>query len=90
MQYYLFIRHKVREYTNWRSEFDSWQEWRLLQGEKSCQIFVDDNDPNMVTIIAKWQDIESAKKFVSDSQLSEKMQLSGVMEQPEIYFLKKD
>lgn len=90
MRCYLFIRYQVREYTNWREEFDKDTLWRQEQGEINYQIFRDDENDNMVSILMEWTSIDKAKSFLKHELLSEKMQHSGVMEQPTIYLFKKD
>lgn len=90
MKYYLVIRHRVKDYSNWRNEFDSQLHWRQTHGERSFQVFTDDEDPNMVTVMCEWENLDSARRFISDPLLSEIMQVAGVLEQPTLYFLKKE
>jgi quinol monooxygenase YgiN len=90
MQYFILMRFKVRDYTNWRNEFNLQKEWRKSQGEKECETFRDENDPNYVTLLSEWENEQSAKKFIGDSQLSETMQFAGVMDQPILHLLIRD
>ncbi len=89
MECYLLIQHRVREYSNWLFEFDSLLPWRQSLGEEECQVFRDNTDENIVTLLLKWKNVESANAFISDTQLSEMMQVSGVMDQPSVNILIK-
>ncbi len=90
MRCYLLIRQEVKEYSNWRIMFDNALEWRCSKGEKSFQVFQDVNNQNTVTILLEWENMQSAKKFIADTELSELMQHAGVTQQPIVYFLEKD
>ncbi|MBA2655054.1 MAG: hypothetical protein H0U71_08340 [Gammaproteobacteria bacterium] len=92
MRCYLFIRYTVKDYSYWRAEYDGEciRGWRESNGEKSCQVFRDEDNPHQVTLLCEWKNADSAKKFISDPQLSDNMQISGVTDQPTIYLLHKD
>jgi quinol monooxygenase YgiN len=87
MALFLLMRFPVRDYTNWRHEFDSQATWRQQNGQRSCQTFRDADDPNVVTLLCEWQSLQSVKTFLADPQLSENMQLAGVMAQPSLHII---
>lgn len=90
MKYYLLIQHRVKEYSYWRIEFDQSSEWRKQKGERSYQIFQDIDDLNLVTILSEWDNEEKLHEYIADPELSEIMQISGVLDQPIIHLLHKN
>lgn len=90
MKHTLLIRHRVKEYSYWRIEFDNVVEWRKSKGELSYQVFQDVDDLNQVTVISEWESSEKIHQFISDPALSEAMQESGVLNQPIIFIMRKD
>lgn len=90
MRCYLMIQHRVKEYSYWRIEFDQAFDWRKKKGECSFEVFQDCNDLNLVVILSEWESVEKAKEFIADSELSEIMQISGVLDQPIIHILQRN
>lgn len=87
---YLLIRHEVKEYSNWRILFDDASTWRQSKGEIKSTVFQDEDCLQVVTILSEWPSVEKAKDFISDSELSERMQHAGVTTQPVIHFLRQN
>ena len=87
---YVLGRHKVENYEKWRSVFDSAQELRKKNGEESYQIFRDKDNPNIITILNKWTNVEAAKQFFNSNEVKEKMKESGVFSEPTFYFMNED
>jgi hypothetical protein len=46
------------------------------------------DDPNEVVLLFETQDLQRARDFAASSDLREKMQEAGVVDKPDIYFLK--
>ena len=86
---HLFIRHKVKDYTAWKSGFDAFIENRRAGGEKSYQIFHPDDDPNNLLLLFEWDSLENGRKFLANPQLQAAMGEAGVIEAPEVYFLEE-
>ena len=84
---HLLIRHKVKNYGEWKRVFDSFISTRKAGGERNYQIYHPDNDPNNVLAMFEWDNLNNAKKFTSSSELKDTMSKAGVLEQPEIFFL---
>lgn len=85
----IFVRHKVKDYKTWKSEFDGFIESRRSGGEKSYQIFHPDDDPNNLLLLFKWDNADNGRKFFKSSALKKAMEKAGVMEEPEIYMLEE-
>ena len=90
MQHFILMRFKVKEYTNFRLEFDPHIEFRKNMGEKYCHIFSDTDNLNKVTVLFEWKSLEAAKDFISDPYLSEILQIAGVLDQPRVHLLIKE
>lgn len=85
----LFIHHKVKDYTTWKSTFDGFIETRRAGGEKAYQIFHPDDDPNNLLLLFEWDSLANARKFMANPELKEAMGAAGVIEEPEVYFLEE-
>ena len=86
---YLLIRHKVKDYTAWKSNFDNAAEMRKASGEKSYQILHPDDDAKNLVLLFEWDNLDNARNHVAAPELKEAMQQAGVVEEPEIYFLEE-
>jgi len=84
---HVLVRHKVEDFDKWKAGFEAALEFRKSSGEKSFQVFQDADDPNLVTVLNEWNDLDSAKKFIGSDELKEKMKAVGVLEPPQVFFL---
>ena len=87
---YTLVRHEVDDYEKWITDYDSAKELRKKNGEESYQIFRDKDNPNIITILNKWTNIEEAKQFVNSNELKERMKESGVISEPTVYFMNEE
>ena len=85
---YLLIRHKVANYEMWKPGFDADSVNRQANGSRGGQLFRNANDPNEIVVLLEWDDLEKARQFTQSAELREVMQQAGVIDQPDIYFLK--
>jgi len=83
----MLIQHKVEDFVSWKKVFDSSIDLRTSKGEVSAQIFRDVSDPNMLTVINKWNSLENAQKFAHSPELKAAMEKAGVVGQPAISFV---
>ena len=86
---HLLIKHKVKDYPQWKKVFDGFIGTRRAGGEKSYEIFHPEDDPKNLLAIFEWDSLANAKKFVDSPELKEAMSNAGVEEQPEVYFLER-
>jgi heme-degrading monooxygenase HmoA len=84
---YVFARHKVEDYSTWKSTFDEFINKRRAGGEKSFQILHQNNDSNNLFLVFEWDSLDNARKFMSSEELKNTMRKAGVMEEPQIHFL---
>ncbi len=83
----VLVHHKVADYRSWRSVFDAALDFRHNGGECSCRIFRKAGNPNDLTLLFEWEDMDKAKHYMTSDELRMKMQQAGVMGAPEIEYL---
>ena len=88
MASYLLIRHKVRDFSEWKPGYDAHLPKRIEAGLTEHFLLRGDLDPNEVVILFEIRDINHAKAFTESAELREAMQKVGVVDRPDIYFLK--
>jgi heme-degrading monooxygenase HmoA len=86
---YMLIRHKVKDYTKWKSVFDAHKDMRKSGGEKTYQIFHTANNPKNLVLLFEWDNLENGRQFVKSKELRQAMREAGVSDKPEFYFLEK-
>jgi heme-degrading monooxygenase HmoA len=85
---YLYVRHRVEDYARWREGFDNHAAARQAGGATDeAYVMRNVDDPNEITIILGWSDLQKARAFTQSASLKEAMQNAGVTGQPEIRFL---
>lgn len=85
---YIHVRHTAEDYARWREGFDNHAAARQAAGATDeAYIMRDVEDPNQLTVILGWNDLEKARAFSQSASLKEAMQDAGVTGAPEIRFL---
>lgn len=82
----VLVKIRVENYDKWKSMFDKFVDDRKSKGSKGVTIFRDAEDPNLVIILLKWDELNSARKFY-EPQISKKIPQKGGVIEEEIYFL---
>lgn len=88
MANYMIVRHSVRDYSEFKPGYDSHESARAAAGLTEMHVLQDADDPNMVTVILKAEDLKRAEEFARSDYLREVMQKVGVVGQPDMFFLK--
>ncbi|NKQ36002.1 MAG: cyclase [Chloroflexi bacterium] len=85
---YIYVRNKVEEYAKWREGFDKHAAARQAGGATD-EVYVMRNvdNPNDITVILGWSNLQKARLFIQSASLKEAMQKAGVTGPPEIRFL---
>jgi len=82
---FIDLRLNLEDYEKWRAGFDSRDSLRRENGSTGVnQIYRDVDNPNTVTLILEWEDMEKAKAFLDDPKLKQAMQAAGVIGAPVI------
>jgi heme-degrading monooxygenase HmoA len=79
---------KVTDYEKWKSAFDAHSVIRQAHGSRGGQLFRNAADPNELVVLLEWDVLEQARQFAQSEEFREVMQRAGVVDQPDIYFLK--
>jgi hypothetical protein len=87
MANFVLVRHKVRDFSEWKRGYDAHLPKRTEAGLTEKQLLRGANDPNEVVVIFEAKDHSRAKTFVESADLRETMQKLGVVDKPDIYFL---
>ena len=85
---YMLVRHKVTDYVKWKLGFDAHSVTRQVNGSRGGQLFRNASDPNELVVLLEWDNLEKARQFAQSEDLREVMQRAGVVDHPDIYFLK--
>lgn len=84
---YLLVRHKVKDYSKWKTVFDEHAAMRKAGGSKGGRLFQSADNQNETLIIFEWESIEKARKFAQSEDLQKAMEKAGVADKPDIFFL---
>ena len=85
---YIYVRHNVEDFATWKEGFDKHAAARQAGGATDeAYIMRNVDDPNELTAILGWSDLEKARAFTQSASLKEAMQKAGVTGPPEIRFL---
>jgi hypothetical protein len=87
MASYMLIRHKVRDFSQWKRGYDAHLPKRGEAGLTEKYLLRGANDPNEVIILFEAKDLKRAEDFAGSADLRETMQKVGVVDKPYIYFL---
>ena len=84
---YVLIRHKVRDFSQWKRGYDAHLPKRNEAGLTEKHLLRGASDPNEVIILFEAKDIKRAEDFARSVDLKETMKKVGVVDEPNIYFL---
>jgi quinol monooxygenase YgiN len=84
---HMLIRHKVTDFSTWKSGYEAHTEMRNKAGLHEEQLMRNANDPNEVVILFEAEDQKRAEEFSNSPELREAMVKAGVVGKPEILFL---
>jgi quinol monooxygenase YgiN len=78
------VSHPVSDYAAWRPVYDRAEPIRQKAGVTGAEVFHDPNDPNRLVIIHRFETVEAAQGFLSDSDLKTAMTKGGVTAPPTV------
>lgn len=82
----LFVRHKVKVFDAWKTEYDAFDKHRTAMGVLGHGVYQSDSDPNEVTAYHHFNSMQEAKAFAGSTELREAMERAGVVGTPDIWF----
>jgi hypothetical protein len=83
----VLVHHEVADYQNWRAVFDAALDFRHIGGECACRVFRTAGNPNDLTLLFEWEDLDRARGYMNSEELRNKMKQAGVVGVPEIHYL---
>lgn len=86
---YLMVRQRVEDFEKWHSVFKSHDEAQKKAGLKDFQLLRDNEDPNIVVCFFKVDDLDKAKDFTGSPYAGEAKKKSGVIDEPDVLWLKE-
>ena len=86
---FVVVRHRVNDYAAWKQAFTEAKGMRKAAGEEYYQIFQQEDDPNHVVGLFRWDSSENARKFFTSTELVDAMWQAGVADTPDIYHLEE-
>ena len=87
MASYLLVRHRVKDFSEWKRGYDDHLAKRNEAGLIEKHILRSVLDKNEVVLLFEAKDLDRAKAFVDSADLRETMQKVGVIDKPDIYYL---
>ena len=83
----VIVRHRVSDYTKWKSVLDETKPWAKSNGVRSQRILRNTANPNEVVVVNEFDDPATAQRFAQSDELKQTMQRAGVVEAPSVWFL---
>jgi hypothetical protein len=84
----MIVRHKVRDYGEWRPIFDQYAEMQRGAGLLNPRVYHSaDSNKSEIVVVFDTEDTKKAKEFAASADLKEAMEKAGVLDAPTIYFL---
>jgi hypothetical protein len=84
---FMLVRSKVRDFKTWKPAYDAHQPARNDAGLTEKYLLRNAEDGNEIVILFEAQDLNRARTFAASADLRDRMQESGVIDKPDIYFL---
>jgi heme-degrading monooxygenase HmoA len=86
MAAFTFMRGRVESFEKFQTTFAAGDEMRRSAGMRATTVARDAQDPSVVVVQSRWDDVASAKRFLASDRMREAMKTAGV-QSPEMHFL---
>jgi hypothetical protein len=83
------VRHAVRDYGAWRKVYDEAGPMQKAGGVIEESVYQVKDAPNDVVVLHRFNSVQDAEKFLTNSELKDAMQRSGVVGAPRIEILEE-
>jgi hypothetical protein len=84
---YLLVRHKVKEFHEWKRVFDMHKDAQRKAGLRIDKVMRNLYEPSEVFLFFEVTDLAKARGFVFSPEVPNSQAESGVVDKPDIYFL---
>lgn len=86
---HLHAGFKVKDFVQWKREYDASLEQRKASGEVSFQVFRNVTDPNTVTVVSVQKSAEKIQAFIDSPDLKARMEAAGITEMGRMLILEE-
>lgn len=87
MANFMLVRANVEDFEDWKTGYDAHKHARDAAGLTEKYLLQDVDYPNTVTMLFEAEDLDRAEEFSNSDDLIEEMEKSGVVGEPDVYFL---
>jgi hypothetical protein len=87
MTSFVLIRHKVRNFEEWKRGYAALLPKLQLLGLTEKHLLRNASDGNEVVLLLEATDLTKARAFAESSALREAREKVGILDEPDIYFL---
>jgi len=84
---HVVVRHKVADFGKWKQVFDAFLNHRMAGGETGFRVFQSIDDPRDVTVLADWESLERARRFMTSDNVRDAMKSAGVVGDVDISYV---
>jgi quinol monooxygenase YgiN len=81
----MFVRHRVRDYAEWKRIYDGIAPMRRNRGVVAASVYRDPNDPNTVIVLHRFRDLKSARRYADSVELKSVLAKAGIRGLPDIW-----
>ena len=85
----VFVRHEVGDYASWKKAHDDFAPTRRKLGVTAQEVYRAIDNPNDVTVILDFKNIEKARAFAASPELRAAMEKAGITGTPQVWFTTK-
>ncbi len=71
---YMLVRHRVSDYSKWKSIFDEHTSTRKANGSKGGRLLRSRDNPNELVIFFEWDDLKKVHQFAESDDLRKTME----------------
>jgi heme-degrading monooxygenase HmoA len=86
MAAFTLMRGRVESFEKFKAAFAAGEDRRRSAGMRATTVARDAQDPGVVVVQSRWDDVAEAKKFLASDSIRESMKAAGV-QAPEMHFL---
>ncbi|MEY4961144.1 MAG: hypothetical protein RL610_1323 [Pseudomonadota bacterium] len=81
----IYCRHDVADYALWKKGYDGFANYRKTHGVIHESVYQSIDNPNDITVILDFNNINEAKAFAASEELKANMSKLGVKGTPQIW-----
>ena len=85
---HMLVRHRVAEFERWKRVFDAHAVAQRQAGLRVTHVMRDTAEGSDVVLLFEVEDFDRARAFVTSPAVPDAQEESGVLDEPEILFLR--